>query len=415
MINNSKSYQEPGVYVTDVSKGLHSIVGVHTSRTAFIGLAKKGPSNKPIEIINFLHFERIFGTLHKEYHLGYCVQHFFLNGGTDCYVIRVQSLDEGQYVSDKIILGKTRVGKSGGTGIRSLDSIDYFNLLCIPPYNKRNTVSSTVYRTALKYCESKRALLLIDPPSEWIKNGPKRIPSAQEVEKSIGSLRHPNAAFFYPHLRAMDQLDRKVRTFVPSGAVAGVIARMDNNMGVWKAPAGIQANIEGVTELQTTLTDKENGELNEIGVNCLRTTPSAGIVIWRARTLARKESNDDAARFWKYIPVRRTALFIEESLYRGTKWAVFEPNDESLWAKIRISVGTFMSLLFRSGAFQGASQSEAFFVKCDQTTTTQDDIERGNLNIIVGFAPLKPAEFVIIKIEQKANHNSNSLSSVNNK
>jgi phage tail sheath protein FI len=415
MLNNSKSNPEPGVYATDVSEGTHSIVRVDTSRTAFIGLTKKGPSNKPIKIINFAHFERIFGALHKEYHLGYCVQLFFLNGGKDCYVIRVQSLGKGEYVSGKTILGKAGVGKSTGTGIRSLDSIDYFNLLCIPPYNKKNTVSSTVYRTALKYCESKRAILLIDPPSKWIKKGPKKIPSAQDVEKSIGSLRHPNAAFFYPHLRIKNQLDRSVRTLVPSGAVAGVIARMDSNIGVWKAPAGIQASIQGVTELETTLTDKKNGELNEMGINCLRAIPSAGIVIWGARTLSKKESNYDAAHFWKYIPVRRTALFIEESLYRGTKWAVFEPNDVPLWAKIRISVGAFMSLLFQSGAFQGASQSEAFFVKCDEKTTSQDDIEKGILNILVGFAPLKPAEFVIIKIKQKAGHNSNSLSSIKNK
>lgn len=176
-----------------------------------------------------------------------------------------------------------------------------------------------------------------------------------------------------------------------------------------ESPAGIEANIRGVTELEITLTDKENALLNERGVNCLRAIPNAGIVIWGARTLIRKECNNDAARFWKYLPVRRTALYIEESLYRGTKWVVFEPNDEPLWGKIRISVDAFMTDLFRSGAFQGRNQSEAYFVKCDSVTTTREDVGNGIVNIVVGFAPLKPAEFVIIKIKQLAKFDTNKM------
>ena len=147
------------------------------------------------------------------------------------------------------------------------------------------------------------------------------------------------------------------------------------------------------------LTDAENGELNPLGVNCLRTFPAAGRVVWGARTL---QGDDRLASEWKYVPVRRTALFIEESLYRGTQWVVFEPNDEPLWAQIRLNVGAFMQNLFRQGAFQGKTPAEAYFVKCDKETTTQNDINLGIVNIVVGFAPLKPAEFVVIKLQQIA-------------
>jgi phage tail sheath protein FI len=168
---------------------------------------------------------------------------------------------------------------------------------------------------------------------------------------------------------------------------------------VWKAPAGIDATLRGVVELEVKLTDRENGLLNPTGVNCLRAFPEIGRVVWGARTL---RGADSLASEWKYVPVRRLALFIEESLFRGTKWVVFEPNDEPLWAQIRLNVGAFMQNLFRQGAFQGTSPRDAYFVKCDRETTTQNDINLGVVNIVVGFAPLKPAEFVVIKLQQMA-------------
>ena len=178
-----------------------------------------------------------------------------------------------------------------------------------------------------------------------------------------------------------------------------MIARTDSQRGVWKAPAGIEANLIGVSDLEVRLTDAENGELNPLGINCLRILPAAGRVVWGSRTM---RGADILADQWKYLPVRRTALFIEESLYRGTQWVVFEPNDEPLWAQIRLNIRAFMHDLFRKGAFQGSTPKEAYLVKCDKETTTQYDINRGIVNIIVGFAPLKPAEFVILKIQQLA-------------
>jgi Bacteriophage tail sheath protein len=194
-------------------------------------------------------------------------------------------------------------------------------------------------------------------------------------------------------------LKNALETVVPCGIVAGVMSRTDSQRGVWKAPAGLDAALSGVRGLQVNLTDDENGLLNPLGINCLRSFPVSGRVVWGARTM---RGADQLADEYKYVPVRRTALFLEESLYRGTQWVVFEPNDEPLWAQIRLNIGAFMQNLFRQGAFQGRTPREAYLVKCDKETTTQNDINLGIVNILVGFAPLKPAEFVIIKIQQLA-------------
>jgi phage tail sheath protein FI len=209
-----------------------------------------------------------------------------------------------------------------------------------------------------------------------------------------------NAALYFPWVSAPNPLkENSPDVFPPSGYVAGLYARTDTNRGVWKAPAGTEASLRGVNGVTVTLTDRENGVLNPQAVNCIRTFPVYGTILWGARTL---HGNDQRGSEWKYIPVRRTALFIEESLYRGTQWVVFEPNDEPLWAQIRLNVGAFMHNLFRQGAFQGKTPREAYLVKCDKETTTQNDINLGIVNVVVGFAPLKPAEFVIIKIQQLA-------------
>jgi Bacteriophage tail sheath protein len=194
-------------------------------------------------------------------------------------------------------------------------------------------------------------------------------------------------------------LNNAIADFVPCGAVAGIFARTDAQRGVWKAPAGTEATLNNVPQLGLPMTDLENGLLNPLGINCLRTLPAAGRVVWGARTL---QGDDRLASQWKYVPIRRTALYIEESLYRGTQWVVFEPNDEPLWAQIRLNIGAFMQTLFRQGAFQGATPKDAYLVKCDRETTTPTDQNNGIVNIVVGFAPLKPAEFVIIKIQQLA-------------
>ncbi len=286
-------------------------------------------------------------------------------------------------------------GKEGAkAGLYSLEKTDLFNLLCLPPYLSSNDIDATLITAAATYCERRRAMLIIDAPAGWN--------TKDKAKQGVGNVgtTSKNAALFFPRLKQPNPLhDNQVEEFVPCGAVAGVFARIDTARGVWKAPAGLEATLQGVPELSVPLTDPENGELNPLGINCLRSMAPAGRIIWGSRTL---QGDDRLASEWKYVPVRRTALFIEESLYRGTQWVVFEPNDEPLWAQIRLNVGAFMQNLFRQGAFQGSTPREAYFVKCDKETTTQNDINLGIVNIVVGFAPLKPAEFVIIKIQQIA-------------
>ena len=283
-------------------------------------------------------------------------------------------------------------------GLYALDKADLFNLLCIPPLTRGKDVGvDTTLAKAAKYCQERRAMLIVDPPSGW-----KTITKAEEeinqMRAAISNKVGNNVAVYFPRLKMADPLqENRTAEFAPCGAIAGLYAATDAQRGVWKAPAGTEASLAGVRELSYKMTDGENGRLNQLGLNCVRLFPVYGRVIWGARTLV---GSDQLASEWKYVPVRRTALFLQESLYRGTQWVVFEPNDEPLWAQIRLNIGVFMNDLFRQGAFQGKSPKEAYFVKCDSETTTQSDINRGVVNIVIGFAPLKPAEFVILKFQQ---------------
>jgi hypothetical protein len=287
------------------------------------------------------------------------------------------------------------------TGLHALDDVDLFNILCLPPDQRGGDTHPSVYDKALDYCVTRRAVLIVDPPTAWI-NRPALLSDPDGKLTSDINLtgeRARNAFLYYPRVLMSDpKRGGQIDTFPACGILAGVFARTDTRRGVWVAPAGLDASLGGVS-LEVNLTDRENGILNPLGINCLRTFPVAGRVVWGSRTL---RGADQLADEYKYLPVRRTALFIEESLYRGTQWVVFQPNDEPLWAQIRLNVGAFMNDLFRKGAFQGSRPQDAYFVRCDRTTTTQNDIDRGVVNIMVGFAPLKPAEFVIIQVQQIA-------------
>ncbi len=514
----------PGVYIEEVPSGVRTITGVATSITAFIGRAKRGPTDMdgPRTINNYGDFERLYGGLWAESALGFAVRDFYLNGGSQALIVRLYhpaeddspseaTLDAnglvlkaaypgtwGNYLrarvdhntrplqpgevedslfnlsimdektgeleqfrnlsitpgnprqADKVLLNESRLvrttlpggrpeahpdpapgqnpwaendpatnskaddedqasdgealiqddfiggGKEGAKeGLYSLEKADLFNLLCLPPYLAAGDVDTGLVTAAASYCEKRRAMLLVDPRSNWT----NKEQAKSGITTGVGTV-SKNAALFFPRLRQPNSLrDNQMEDFAPCGAVAGIFARTDSQRGVWKAPAGLEATLVGVPQLSVPLTDAENGELNPLGVNCLRSMPAAGRVVWGARTL---QGDDRLASEWKYIPVRRLALFIEESLYRGTHWVVFEPNDEPLWAQIRLNVGAFMHNLFRQGAFQGSTPRDAYLVKCDKETTTQNDINLGIVNIVVGFAPLKPAEFVIIKLQQLA-------------
>ena len=486
----------PGVYVEEVLSGDVTIRAVATSIAAFAGWAPKGVANTPVQCLSWADFQRSFGGLDPRGVLGYAVSHFFANGGTRCYIVRltgagdaaasatingleieasgpgtwaniykiatkqrtddasrflldvvlkttggidqivetyanlsldamsdrpvravlqdsaivrVKSMDSATPVTTKSVdltlgadgpvltpessdFATALMGDEATTGVYALSNIDLFNLLNIPAYTGVANLAKLE-----KFCRDHRAMLLVDSEK------------GSEVSESVKSDGPPgsltgsdgiNAAYYYPWLLAPDPKQQgRIRAFPPGGAVAGTFARTDKSRGVWKAPAGTEASLSGISGVVLPVSESENGILNPMAVNCIRHFPIYGTVIWGARTL---RGNDELSNEWKYIPVRRTALFVEESLYRGLRWVVFQPNDEPLWSQIRLNVGSFMHDLFRQGAFQGPTPRDAYFVRCDKNTTTQSDINRGIVNVEVGFAPLKPAEFVIIRLQQIA-------------
>ena len=516
----------PGVYIEEIPSGVHTITGVPTSVTAFLGRAAMGPVDSPEIINSFGDFESEYGGLDVDYPMSYAVRDFYQNGGSQAIIVRLYEADgakpaiallkvnglnlqassEGSWgnflrvrvdknvsadvatslgltaadlfnltirqtesgVTEKFVnlSGKDsarrvdRVLANGSslvrtqsslvppftvptahtdppppgadiwsddtlstpvaaadkvadglalkdatyegdqnakTGIFALENADIFNILCIPADTRGGDTSAAVYSQAMTYCAGRRAMLIVDSPAGW--TGANDIVSNKKLDAlNLTGTFARNAAIYFPRVVESDPLmSGQIDTFVPCGMIAGIWARTDVQRGVWKAPAGLDASLNGIQGLSVTLTDAENGMLNPLGINCLRSFPVNGKVIWGARTL---RGADVSADDYKYIPVRRLALYIEESLYRGTQWVVFEPNDNPLWAQIRLNVGAFMQNLFRQGAFQGKTPQEAYFVKCDSETTTQNDIDQGIVNIVVGFAPLKPAEFVIIQIQQ---------------
>lgn len=275
--------------------------------------------------------------------------------------------------------------------------VDLFNLLILP--RSSGIDRADLWGSASDFCRRRRAFLLVDPP-EW--TTVQDVLSGGSVD-TIAQLRtgvvKDHAAVYWPRIKTNDAVTGLPVKVDPSGSIAGIMARIDGSRGVWKAAAGIEADVRGVQGLERMISDPENGVINPQAVNALRVFPN-GITVWGARTMDGFDNsgNDD----YKYVPVRRFALFIEESLVRGLKFAVFEPNGEELWAQIRLTVGGFMNNLFRQGAFAGTKASDSYFVSCDSTTTTQNDINLGIVNVIVGFAPLKPAEFVVISLQQKA-------------
>jgi phage tail sheath protein FI len=285
-------------------------------------------------------------------------------------------------------------------GTKALDQVDLFNLLCVPPdFNDLPaTQDSTAKATAaqlLPYCVKRRAVMILDPLNQWSNNVKQdQWNLIQPTDYNISGDEERNAAVYFPHVVEPDPLMKNQPiTVAPCGIIAGVIAGTDLARGVWKAPAGIDAGVNNILQLELKMTDDQNGILNPLGINCLRTFPVIGTVVWGARTLRGADELEDD---YKYLNVRRLTLYVEESLYRGTKWAVFEPNDSTLWGSLVTSIDAFLAGLQRQGAFY------SYFVQCDATTTTPTDINLGIVNILVGIAPVKPAEFVVISIQQLA-------------
>jgi phage tail sheath protein FI len=369
--------------ITD-SNAPPAIAPAPTSIALFIGWAPSGPTDRAVGIKNFADYEVVFGKLDDERSLlGYALGHFFDNGGRDAYALRIVG-DSGDAVVPTDAAFVRALNAAFATG-GPVETIEAFNLICVPGLSGAADIAMLQAKAV-----ARRAFLIADCEER------ATVASVSASLAAIAGANAANAALYFPWVLALDPLqDNTPRAFPPCGFVAGVYARTDAMRGVWKEPAGIEASVTGAKGVTVAVSDRDQEQLNPRGVNCLRNLSGAGIVVWGARTLAGSRA---AASDWTYVSVRRLAIFLEDSITGGTKWTVFEPNGETLWAKLRASIDAFMLGLLRKGAFQGNSASEAWFVKCDATTTTQADIDNGVVNIVIGFAPLKPAEFVLITI-----------------
>jgi hypothetical protein len=287
-----------------------------------------------------------------------------------------------------------------------LDEVNDASLLVVPARTYESDANNLeLAKVALSYAESRAhqdLFCIVDMPRQTLAVTADDATNATVT--SFGSLTPKTnfGAVYFPWVEVGDPagVGREPTLLMPpSGFVAGVYARTDARRGVWKAPAGLDATLLGVRRIQQNLLDSHQDVLNPLGVNALRVQPAAGAVVWGARTL-RPDGE------WRYIPVRRMAIFLRKSIYNSIQWAVFEPNGENLWSSLRFSISGFMEQLLRQGAFAGKTTREAFFVKCDAETTPEADQLAGIVNVWVGFAPLRPAEFVVVKLSQMVNQKS---------
>jgi len=367
------------IFIEEIPARLKAIEGVSTSTTAFIGVAASGPVNQPTKITSFMEYENSFGGQAESSEMSYGIRQFFANGGSEAWVVRVP---DGQL-------------QISGNDLELFSAVkEPINLLCLPGITNPASLFA-----AAAYCELHRLFLIADTAKGA---------SPSEIEAAVDNSQMPKTEFgaaYYPWIKISDPLNaNQPRLSAPSGGITGMYARMDLNRGVWKASAGREASLKETTGLDHALTESEMTRLNSIGVSCLRSIPEVGVVVWGSRTLA---GGNQTGSEWKYVNIRRLAIFLEHSIDQGTQWVEFEANDEQLWARIRASVDSFLLGMFRAGAFQGVTQPQAYYVHCGHDTMTQNDIDQGVVNIIVGFAPLKPAEFVMIKISQLAGQSTN--------
>jgi uncharacterized protein len=510
------TYTYPGVYIQELPSGVHTITGAATSIAAFVGWANQGPVTEPVMVESWSEYQATFGGMIPGVYLGYAVYQFFLNGGSQAYIVRLAGTDAATASNE--IVGLQLYAKSPGawansinvvisnlnttnntfnlqvtlvngtqvqtlesytnlstsptnpqfavtvinsdsnyitftppggtapttitmptaatapagvslngatstttgadgatllpdtaafetqltgttTGYSLLANVTIFNILCVP-----GETSAGIVADLQEFCATNRAFLIVDSAQTAVvgtgASGLSSTGPADSTGATLANAYASNSAFYFPWVIAPDpQVGFRPALFPPSGFVAGIYASTDASRGVWKAPAGIDASLTGALGLQYNLNDAQNGSLNTLGINCLRQFQTYGNVVWGARTIA---GSDAAGSQWQYIPIRRLARFLEDSLYTGTQWVVFEPNDEPLWGQIRLNVGSFLQGLFLQGAFQGTTPQQAYFVKCDSENNPQSSIDQGIVNILVGFAPLYPAEFVVIQIQQMA-------------
>jgi Bacteriophage tail sheath protein len=381
------SYLTPGVYIHEEATGSRPIQGVGTSTAAFLGEAPLIDAyvNEAVAINNWTEFVTKFGGPEpKATPLALGVSGFFLNGGSRCFVVNVGK--KGSIAGT----GKSR------SGVAVLETVDEVTMVAAPGYS-----DALAYDALLTHCENMgdRVALLDAPTDVRDTRALLDVAVAARDDSGKGAGARPRVsdrgygAVYFPGLTVRDPFSPKdLVDTAPSGFIAGICARIDGQRGVHKAPAN--EIVRGALNLTYRVTDAEQGDLNANGVNIIRLFSREGIRVWGARTLAPGTSE------WKYLNVRRLFNYVEESLAIGLRWAVFEPNDEALWKSMRRDITAFLTQLWRSGALFGATPQEAFFVKCDRETNPPDSVDQGKVVCVIGIAPVKPAEFIVIRIGQ---------------
>lgn len=409
-------YLTPGVYIEEIELGPRPIEGVSTSVGGFVGPTRYGPlAGEPELLTSFADFERIYGGFEnlefesadtartelesQHNYMWHAARAFFENGGLRLYIARIYEQGSDPNQGDGLLPSADSYRGTdtdeGKTGLESLAAISEISIIAAPGYSARvgslspeeNEKRATeIAQYLIAHCENLRnRFAVLDSPDQQ---------SPGEVKDLREQFDSKYAALYYPWVIVKDPGDCEGQgtiTIPPSGFVAGLFARVDEALGVFKAQA--KENLRGVVALETILTDAQQKILNSAGVNCLRHFPGSGFLLWGIRTI----STDPE---WKYVPVRRYFLYLENSIEEGTQWVVFETNTEHLWVTVRRLIENFLIREWRKGGLMGKKPEEAFFVRCDRNTMTQDDIDNGRLICLIGVAEVKPAEFVIFRIGQ---------------
>ena len=396
------SYLSPGVYVEEVDRGSKPIEAVGTNTVGFLGESMMGPVNQSVLVTNWTQYVKTFGDFTQSTFLSHAVYGFFNNGGSRCYVVNVGApanldlspadtkaaaekaaavkADGTPTTGTKVDHDARYIGKDNGpgarTGLKCFEEIDEISLVAAP-----GIISAAVQDALLTHCENRKDRFAILDSPEVVQGGVDKLPRPRDSKYG---------GYYFPWIQVYDP-ERGNVYIPPSGHVAGVYARTDNERGVHKAPAN--EIVRGALGLRYQVSRGEQDILNPRGINCIRLMQGNGIRIWGARTLSSDPS-------WRYINVRRLFIMVETSIERATQWVVFEPNDFRLWKRVVRTIASFLTLVWRQGALMGETPEKAFFVKCDEETNPPEVIDVGQLIVEVGLAPVKPAEFVIFRIGQ---------------
>jgi phage tail sheath protein FI len=381
----SKNYEAPGVYSNIVSSGNKPIASVGASTAGFLGQSSIGPVNQAILVTSWAQYQKSFGGIAEGGYLAHSVYGFFLNGGSRAYICNVGENKEGQTIEElaALIKGEDK-GPGRRTGIQTLKSIEDISLIAAPG------MTNPIIHGILADHASERGdrIAILDGIEDLGELQLHEFPRIGETA---------DAALYWPWIQVFDEKEKKAVFVPPSGHVMGVISRTDTERGVHKAPAN--EVIRGALGLRYSLSRDEQALLNPRGINAIRDLDDLGIRVYGARTL----SGDPE---WKYLNVRRLFQVVRQSVTQGTEWVVFEPNDEKLWGNINRNIRAYLKTLFNSGALLGKTPEEAFYVRCDSSTNPSENLDLGIVTIEIGIAPVKPAEFVQINIQQKIDTNN---------